>query len=326
MQDWELLDIINLMVVLCSIGAVFVATTAAHLWPLLQKKRADNSVPRAYGKAAGVRRKGSPPVIKIILSLLSLSIMLCLAYGFFVEPYKLVIHNVEIRTSKLNHSRIRLVQLSDLHSDESIRLETRLTECIPSLHPDVIVFTGDAVNSPAGLNNYRSLLKSLAGVAPVYVAKGDWDFSFNPPLEYFKGTGTHELFATPVRIEKDGESIWLAGVPVNSLSLVKETLGKIPAGAFTTFAYHEPYPDVLPLDASVDLLLCGHTHGGQVVLPGIGALITRSKYGGQYVSGMYPIGDMQMYVNRGVGMEGHLPRVRFLCPPEVAVFDIVPAS
>jgi predicted MPP superfamily phosphohydrolase len=76
---------------------------------------------------------------------------------------------------------------------------------------------------------------------------------------------------------------------------------------------------------NVDLYLCGHTHGGQVALPLYGALVTLSKFGKKYESGMYTVGDTILYVNRGIGMEGGLtPKVRFLARPEITVFDIVP--
>jgi predicted MPP superfamily phosphohydrolase len=74
----------------------------------------------------------------------------------------------------------------------------------------------------------------------------------------------------------------------------------------------------------VDLFLCGHTHGGQVRLPFWGAVITMSKHHKRFESGLYDVGGVPMYVNRGVGCEGgSAPRVRFLCRPEVAVFDLV---
>jgi hypothetical protein len=262
-------------------------------------------------------------IVKIVLSILSAGIGLCLIDGFFIEPYQLVVEKLEIRTSKLTTNRIRIVQLSDLHCDDVIRLENRIKASVTELHPDVIVFCGDAVNMPEGLNNFRSVMKSCADVAPTYAVRGDWDF-FKPRLDYFGGTGAQELSASSVKIEKNGESIWLGGVLSGSPKLVPRALAEIPPGAFTVFAYHFPYPDVLPANASVDLFLAGHTHGGQVVLPGVGVLITRSKYGTRYLSGMYRVGKMWMYVNSGIGMQGRMPRVRFLCPPKLAVIDIVP--
>ena len=75
---------------------------------------------------------------------------------------------------------------------------------------------------------------------------------------------------------------------------------------------------------NVDLYLCGHNHGGQVALPIYGPLVTFSKCGKKYESGVYDVNDTIVYVSRGIGMSGRFPRVRFLARPEITVFDIQP--
>jgi predicted MPP superfamily phosphohydrolase len=78
---------------------------------------------------------------------------------------------------------------------------------------------------------------------------------------------------------------------------------------------------------NVDLYLSGHTHGGQVALPFYGAIITLSKFGKKYESGMYRVGETILYVNRGIGLEPRpAPQIRFLARPEITVFDIGPAK
>jgi predicted MPP superfamily phosphohydrolase len=72
-----------------------------------------------------------------------------------------------------------------------------------------------------------------------------------------------------------------------------------------------------------DWYLCGHTHGGQIRLPLIGALFSSSRLGRRFVMGRYTVGKLQLYVTRGVGMEGlGAPRARFLCPPEIVLWEI----
>ncbi len=73
---------------------------------------------------------------------------------------------------------------------------------------------------------------------------------------------------------------------------------------------------------NVDLYLAGHTHGGQIALPIYGALITLSKFGKKYESGMYTVDDTILYVNRGIG--GHASAVRFFARPEITVFEVGP--
>jgi hypothetical protein len=87
--------------------------------------------------------------------------------------------------------------------------------------------------------------------------------------------------------------------------------------------YHSP--DLAPLAAKfdIDLQLSGHTHGGQVRLPFIGALFTGSLYGKRFEMGRYQLGKLILFITRGLGLEGAAaPRVRFLCPPEVILWEI----
>src|SRR5262245_45719341 len=103
-------------------------------------------------KFAGTRlsqHKGQVWFRRIILSL-SLAGLLCVAYGYFIEPYRISITRVQIKSNKLasDASPIRLVHISDLHSDPKPRLEEQLPAIIKNENPDLIVFTGDSINSP----------------------------------------------------------------------------------------------------------------------------------------------------------------------------------
>jgi predicted MPP superfamily phosphohydrolase len=92
---------------------------------------------------------------------------------------------------------------------------------------------------------------------------------------------------------------------------------------FQVLLYHSP--DIAPqaAEAGIDLYLCGHTHGGQIRLPLFGALITSSKLGKRYEMGCHTVGNMTLYVSRGIGMEGgSAPRARFLCPPEITLWTL----
>lgn len=74
-----------------------------------------------------------------------------------------------------------------------------------------------------------------------------------------------------------------------------------------------------------DLVLARHTHGGQVRLPFVGALVTLTRIPRKYSAGLFYFGKTVLYVNRGVGLEGFLaPKIRLLCPPEIALLTISP--
>src|SRR5262245_48528981 len=102
-----------------------------------------------------------PDTASLVLAILG---VICMAYGYFVEPYRFSVTRVEIRSSKLPSSAtpIRIVQLSDFHSDPQPRLETRIPDAVAAEHPDLIVFTGDAINEPAGLSVFQGSLSRLA--------------------------------------------------------------------------------------------------------------------------------------------------------------------
>ena len=275
---------------------------------------------------------------RIVLALACVG-LLCFAYGYFIEPYRLEVTHVRIESAKLLKGTrpIRLVQISDLHSDPKVRLEERLPEVVAAEQPDLIVFTGDAINSPAGLPIFKRCLTRLAQIAPTFAVQGNWDVWNWTDLDRFAGTGARELKGEAVKFDVAGTSIWLAGMPVGGDWISGETtsahhqfdhtLGAIPPDAFSIFLYH--YPDEIePVAARhIDLYLAGHTHGGQVALPFYGALITLSRYGKRYEAGLYCVKQTWLYVNRGIGMEGGpAPRVRFWARPEVTVIEIAPAS
>jgi len=263
---------------------------------------------------------------RIVLSLAALGIT-CIAYGYFVEPYWLSIRNIEIKSSKLpkDASPIRVVHISDLHSDPAPRLEEKLPQVISQQRPDLIVFSGDSINSPDGLPVFRKCLTEIAKIAPTFVVRGNWDAWYWSKEDLFGETGAKELVAASERIEIRGVPLWISGIAVEKQSQITAVLALVPRDEFSLFLYH--YPDEIENTAmqNVDLYCAGHTHGGQVALPFYGALVTLSKFGKKYEGGTYKVHNTWLNVNRGIGMEGgNAPRVRFCSRPEVTVIDIVP--
>jgi len=255
--------------------------------------------------------------------------LLCIAYGCGIEPYWLEITRVAIPTQKLRGatSRVRIVQISDLHSDPQPRLEERLPGLIAAEHPNLIVFTGDAINSVRGLPVFRRCLTRLAAIAPTFVVKGNWDAWYWGGQDLFGDTGAREVDGSPLRVEVRGVPIWITGFAVDHESSLSRAFDGVPGNQLSVLLYH--YPDLLT-EASqhhADLYLAGHTHGGQIALPWYGALVTFAKTGKQYEAGLYRMSDTWLYVNRGIGMEGGpAPRVRFCARPEVTVIDLVAAE
>ncbi|MFC1524825.1 metallophosphoesterase [Planctomycetota bacterium] len=275
---------------------------------------------KIIAKAISIRLLSIPAIILHSVALLG---TLCILYGYFIEPYRLKVNILEIDTPKLKNINLRIVQISDLHCDKKTRNELELTQLINSLNPDIIVFTGDALNTPEALPTFKKTLKSLKASIGKYAVRGNFDIWYWSKLDLFSDTGFRELTQDSISLVKDGEEFCITGLSCAESSGYTDILKSVSRDKFSVFLYH--YPDLLEdvEGLNVDLYLCGHTHGGQVALPFYGALITLSKHGKKYESGKYHVGNTILYVNRGIGMEGgSVPRVRFWARPEITVFDI----
>jgi predicted MPP superfamily phosphohydrolase len=105
--------------------------------------------------------------------------------------------------------------------------------------------------------------------------------------------------------------------------VLQDLAGQVPTDAYSLLLYHTPDLIESASAAQINLYLAGHTHGGQVRLPFYGAIITASRHHKQYEMGAYTVGETFLYVSRGLGMEGYgMPRLRFLCPPELVLFEL----
>jgi predicted MPP superfamily phosphohydrolase len=262
---------------------------------------------------------------RFILALAGFGI-LCVAYGYLIEPYWPDVSHFTLTSAKLTEGTgpVRLVLISDLHSDSKSRLEERLPGIIAAENPDAILFTGDSVNSIDGLPVFKKCMTSLAAIAPTFVVRGNWDSSFLRSVDLFDGTGVKELDGRAIDLKIRGVSLSINGLATGQESQIESALSQTKAEAFNLFLFH--YPDEIDAVSryGIDLYCAGHTHGGQVSLPLYGALITLSRFDKKYEAGLYRKGDTVMYVNRGIGMEGgNAPRVRFCARPEVTVLDIV---
>jgi len=268
----------------------------------------------------------------IVSHALALGCILCLLWSYFVEPYRLEVTRHEIRTGLLAGTSFRIVLLSDTHCDAKMRCEEKLVEKINALGPDIIVFTGDGINDLNALPLFKKTMKALSARLGKFAVNGNHETWYWWDRDVFGGTGFRLLKTEPIIIEKDNERITVFGMDYADYELGILPI-PLPADTYNIFLFH--YPDLIEYvsgasgeteeDVNVNLYLCGHTHGGQVRLPFYGGLEVYSKFGKKYEMGMYRVKDTTLYVNRGIGMEGGFtPRIRFLCRPEITVFDLKP--
>jgi predicted MPP superfamily phosphohydrolase len=143
--------------------------------------------------------------------------------------------------------------------------------------------------------------------------------------------GISVLTNTSVALERDGRRLWLAGTQ-DALEARPNLTAALPAGRKPhqeplILLAHEPDFADQAVGRQIDLLLSGHTHGGQVRLPLLRPLVL-PEMGTKYVEGLFRLRDlrdgMQLYVNRGVGTVG-LP-FRFRCPAEISIFTLQPGA
>ena len=106
-------------------------------------------------------------------------------------------------------------------------------------------------------------------------------------------------------------------------AVLKKLIELAPANSTRILLYHSPELMPMAQQYPIDLYLCGHTHGGQVRLPGYGAILTSSALGKRYEMGRYTEQNTTLYVSRGIGLEGlSAPRMRLLCKPEITLVQL----
>jgi predicted MPP superfamily phosphohydrolase len=229
----------------------------------------------------------------------------------------------------------RIVQLSDIHLDEYTEpffLE-RIISKVNTLNPDLVLLTGDfithgSITFVAGKHAAHRCAEIIATLtAPLrYGILGNHDVAVNAPMvvEALSSRGTPVLVNRYVPIERNGDRLWLCGVddPGQSTPDLNLALPTKPDGPVILMAHEPDYADTVmahPRGHLVDLMLSGHSHGGQIRLPFLGPLIL-PPYGEKYPEGHYRFNRMQLYVNRGIGTVG-LP-FRLNCPPEITVITL----
>lgn len=260
--------------------------------------------------------------------------------GFWIEPFRLTVTRQSLRSPRLKPGHpVRVLHLGDLHVERITQRERHLNALIQDLKPDVILFSGDVLNlsyleDPAAQQDAREILSQWHAPQGVYLVTGspavDLEHVFPSVVDGLENL--RWLRDERVTVQVNGQAIDIIGLtcthkPFEDAPRLGQILADATSGADRNFAillYHTP--DLAPNAANtgkIDLQLSGHTHGGQIRLPGIGAVFAGSLYGLRFQSGRQKVGSLTLYVSRGIGLEGMAaPRVRFLCAPEIILWEI----
>ena len=273
-----------------------------------------------------------PPVVISIP--LQIAGTLLVIYGFWIEPATIKLTRERLETDKLKKGPpLKIMHLGDLHIERITAREKQLSQLIAEQKPDLILFTGDVLNltyirDPQAIQAARQVMQDWQAPLGTYAITGSPAVDIEETVpKIYAGTDIHLLMQDRSTVETPLGPIDILGLSCTHRPFVDAPrLEKIVAPDspnFTILLYHTP--DLAPNVAhmNVDLQLSGHTHGGQVRLPILGAPFTASLYGRAFSSGRYQIGPLTLYITRGIGLEGAgAPRIRFLCPPEVILWEI----
>ena len=263
-----------------------------------------------------------------------------LAYAAGVEPYAIETVHLDLFAPRLPASfeGYTIIQVSDLHMRQRGRREKKLETLLRALPPvDLVVVTGDLVHTPAGIAPFLKLAEAFHAKDGVYAVWGNSEHK-NGVRPYalartLSENGITPLMNSSVLLSRGGSQIVLAGVddPVNDKDDIGLALQNAPADLFTLLLMHSPDSVAEAVLRGVDVVLSGHTHGGQVRLPWFGALYTHSLLGRRMSDGYYSRkrlrraigirpGRTQLYVTRGIGISGLA--LRFLTRPELTVLTL----
>jgi predicted MPP superfamily phosphohydrolase len=201
-----------------------------------------------------------------------------------------------------------------------------------SLSPDAFALVGDFAHKGAQATEQLppclEALSRLRAPLGVFAVPGNHDMPQAGQVyrDAIRATPLTDLTNRSVRLTASGESLWLAGA--DDLWWGKPDLNAalrgVPEGAAVVLLCHNPdFAEDAP-DGRVGLILSGHTHGGQVYLPGLGSSYLPSKYGDKYRAGLVQGPSSQVFVSRGLGEAG-IP-IRLNCPPEINLLTLVPGE
>jgi hypothetical protein len=257
--------------------------------------------------------------------LLALALFGLLIDSVVIEPYRIETTRYQVYGAVA--APLKIAQLTDLHTHGLGPRERKMIAILDAEKPDVIVVTGDSLGGYGGTwQEIQRVYEQFHAPLGVWFVRGNWENNHNihparRERQFYEDSGVHLLVNANAQLRPD---VWLIGLDDPSSGIVRldRALAGVPANAYKIAIFHAPgYFDHIA--GHVNLVLAGHTHGGQVRIPFVHPFWLPAD-SGPYISGWYAKDGSQMYVNRGIGWTG-LP-IRFLCRPEVAIITVEPVT
>jgi hypothetical protein len=275
--------------------------------------------------------------MKITRIILLTILVLEAACFIYIQTNLIIVNQVEIENPALARilSHTNTVQISDLHIKSFGYREKSLIEKIVEINPDLLIITGDFVTSDEGIKPCLEVMAKLSENRKVIAVLGNNDHEHNKIklntvllTEGLKKLGVNILQNESLKLSfSDKEkgianTLYIVGLDDNFLYYdnIYKALTNVPDNADKILLAHSPnIVEKIDIDKFL-LVLSGHTHGGQIVIPFIGAIYTNSmkNTNNTFVSGLYHFKSVLLYVNRGIG--NSLLPIRLFCRPEITLF------
>src|SRR5262249_47402825 len=253
-----------------------------------------------------------------------------LSYGFMIRDH-VEISRIEVKIANLpvEFAGLTIAHLSDIHHGPYTSLEyiNRCVEIVNGLAPDLITLTGDFTFS--GKRYIEPCAEALKGLKPrigAYAVFGNHDYYVGAGLvaRAIRAAGIHVLIDQKDRLEHRGEKLWVLGLDdlYYGETDLRRVMQDMPREQPKIVLAHEPdfIEEFAAKNKHADLIMCGHTHGGQIRFPLLGAPQVPSEYGQRYAIGLNHKGAMQIYTTRGIGTI--LLPTRLDCPPEIVLYTL----
>ncbi len=269
-----------------------------------------------------------------IHALMSLPLQMLVRLPWVTDRAKEEAHSISVTRTVIELRRLppafdgmTIAFLTDLHCSRITppSFLARVVDETNRLKPDLILLGGDYVTRGAKYAQpVAEVLRQLAAPLGCYGVLGNHDCRYDPEAirQALKQAGIVDVTNSGHWLALDGSRIRIAGV--GDLWEDEQDLGAALSGTrandVAILLSHNPDFSMELADPRVGLVLSGHTHGGQIRLPGVGPVITNSKYGKHLASGLVSFGSFQLYVSRGLGTV--LVPLRYQCPPEVALLTL----
>lgn len=252
----------------------------------------------------------------------------------------LTVNTITISNSRIptSFSGFKIAQVSDLHNAEFGENNARLLKLLSKNEPDIIVITGDLIDAQhTNIDIALNFVKEAIQIAPVYYVTGNHEASlsqYDRLKDGLESVGVSVLDDRVVELERDGEKITLIGLSDPDFTVKGDVFGEVPAmintklekltnmeNSYTILLSHRPELFESYVSSGIDLILCGHAHGGQFRLPFIGGLIAPNQgLFPKYDAGVFSDHNTHMIVSRGLG--NSIIPFRFNNRPEIVLVEL----